>query len=368
MKLLRIGFAVALALVAFGCAAPMTLAPVHGFVQPLGKTHPLAGRIYQAAAHDFVSVSELNDAIAASEYLVLGETHDNRDHHLLEAKLVEQFASAHPTAAAGFEMLDEDVRAAVQCPPRDPDAFARAVQWDKSGWPEFAQYKPVFKVVLSRSMPVIAAHPSGEKVRASMAAIPSDEIHALHLDVPLPEAARDVLRAEIRESHCGHAPAAMLDMMERAPCYKDAFMARSIRDAKRPVVLVTGAGHARNDRAVPHFLRLRGATRVTSVAFLEVDDARTTPDRYDVAAFDFVVFTPRVSDEDPCERFEEELKKMQQQEAPTSSPEGIIEKDLGGFSPESERARRTERAVLTYGAATGRGRKPLSGEKPKQIA
>jgi uncharacterized iron-regulated protein len=332
MKPLRIGFAVAPAFVtfafaafaafafaAFGCAAPMTLTPAHGFVQPLGKAHPLTGRVYRAASSDFVSVSELNDAIEASEFLVLGETHDNRDHHRLEAKLVEEFANAHPTAAAGFEMLDEDIRAAVQSPPRDPDAFARAVQWDKSGWPEFAQYRPVFEVVLSRSMPVIAAHPSREKVRASMAAIPSDEIHALHLDVPLPEVARDQLRDEIRESHCGHAPAAMLDMMERAQSYKDAFMARSIHEARRPVVLVTGAGHARNDRAVPRFLRLLGATRITSVAFLEVDDARTTPDRYDVAAFDFVVFTPRVSDEDPCARFEEELKKMRQQEPPPAS-------------------------------------------------
>jgi uncharacterized iron-regulated protein len=319
MNCLRAGFAVAVACVAFGCAGPMTLAPAQGFVQPLGREHPLIGRIYRASTHDFVSLSELNDTLAASEFLVLGETHDNRDHHRLEAMLVEEFANAHPTAAAGFEMLDEDVRDAVNNPPRDPSAFARAVQWDKTGWPEFEQYAPVFQVVLARAMPIIAAHPSGEKVRASMAAIPPDEIHALHLDLPLPEAARDELRDEIRESHCGHAPPAMLDAMERAQSYKDAFMARSIHEAKRPVVLVTGAGHARNDRAVPRFLRLRGTTRVTSVAFLDVDDARTTPDRYDVAAFDFVVFTPRVSDEDPCARFEEQLKQMRQQDT-SSSP------------------------------------------------
>jgi uncharacterized iron-regulated protein len=315
MKFSRVYVASALALVVAGCAAPMTLVPAHGFVQPLGKAHPLVGRIYDVARRDFVSVSALNEAVAASEFLVLGETHDNRDHHELEAKLVEQFSEAHASAAAGFEMLDDDQREATRNPPRDPRELARRVDWDASGWPEFDQYLPVFEMVLSRSMPLIAAHPSAENVRASLAAIPEDEMKRLHLDAPLPDAVRAALREEIRQAHCGRAPAPMLDAMERAQSYKDAFMARSLRSAERPVVLVTGAGHARNDRAVPHFLHLFGATRVTSVALIEVDDARATPDRYDLAAFDFVVFTPRVSDQDACERFKEELQKMRQSAA-----------------------------------------------------
>lgn len=308
----RVG--VVLAFVAAGCAAPMTLTPARGFVQPLGKSHPLVGRIYDVAKREFVSVSALNDAIDSSEFLVLGETHDNRDHHQLEAKLVERFAQAHASAAAGFEMLDVDKEAAVRNPPRDPRAFAERVAWAETGWPEFEQYLPVFEVVLSRSMPVIAAHPTQAAVRESLSGIPEADAKALHLDTPLPEPVRTALREEIRQSHCGHAPDAMVDAMERAQSYKDAFMARAIHSASRPAVLVTGAGHARNDRAVPHFLRQLGATRVTSVALLEVDDARPTPERYDVEAFDFVVFTPRVSDQDACERFKEELQKMRQSE------------------------------------------------------
>lgn len=314
MKLVRLYVAAVLALAFAGCAAPLTLTPAQGFVQPLGKHHPLAGQIYDVAKRAFVSVDALDQAVAASEYLVLGETHDNRDHHVLEAKLIALFSDAHASAAVGFEMLDEDKRDALRDPPRDPRAFAQRVGWADTGWPDFDQYLPVFEVVLSRSMPVIAAHPSQAKVRASLAEVPADEVQALQLDMPLSEPVRSALREEIRQAHCGHAPDAMVDAMERAQSYKDAFMARSIRDAGLPVVLVTGAGHARNDRAVPYFLRRSGATRVTSLALLEVDDARTTPEQYAVEAFDFVVFTPRVSDQDACERFKEELQKMRQSE------------------------------------------------------
>jgi uncharacterized iron-regulated protein len=310
-----------------GCAAPLTLAPPNGFVQPLGKSHPLAGRIYNVSTHELVDRSELDDAVQSSEFLVLGETHDNLDHHWLEATLVGTFLDAHPGAAVGFEMLDEDVRTVVTTPPRDPNAFAKAVQWDESGWPEFAQYRPVFEVVLHRNARIIAAHPSGQHVRESMGNIPEAETHALKLNVPLTAAARTELRDEIREAHCGHAPEPMLDAMERAQSYKDAFMARSIFEARTPAALVTGAGHARNDRAVPHFLRLRGATKVTSVAFLGVEDGRTSPDAYDVKAYDYVVFTPRVSDEDPCERFKESLRKMQEAHGAAQGEQGATSTD-----------------------------------------
>jgi uncharacterized iron-regulated protein len=310
---------------AFACAGPLTLTPAHGFVQPLGKTHPIAGKIYSVSRHAFVAQSDLEDAVTDTDFLVLGETHDNRDHHLLEAAIVDMFLDAHPHAAIGFEMLDEDVRPAVQNPPRDPDAFARAVQWDQSGWPEFSQYRPVFDVALRRGARIVAAHPSSDKVRASLAGVPDAEARALHLDVPLAAAARAHLRDEIRESHCGHAPPAMLDAMERAQSYKDAFMARSIFEAHAPAALLAGGGHGRNDRAVPHYLRLLGTKSVTSLAFLDVDDARTTPEAYDLAAFDYVVFTPRVSDEDPCTRFKEELRKMTESAHPSSSEEAPAE-------------------------------------------
>lgn len=293
-----------------GAQSPSVLAPSAGFVESRGKQHALVGLVYSGSARQFVSVAQLDQALARAEYVVLGETHDNRDHHALEAELIARFIAAKPNAAVAFEMLDEDVRDATRDPPRDPDAFARAVRWQDSGWPEFAQYRPVFDVALSRSRRLVAAHPSAEHVRASLSGVPADEARALHLDRPLPEAARAQLEDEIRAAHCGHASPGMVTAMVRAQSYKDAFMARAMLDAPAPVVLVAGRGHARADRAVPYYLKLAGASGVLSVAFVEVDDGESAPEAYDSAVFDYVVFTPRVSDADPCERFEEQLKQL----------------------------------------------------------
>jgi hypothetical protein len=74
-------------------------------------------------------------------------------------------------------------------------------------------------------------------------------------------------------------------------------------------VLIAGDGHARNDRGVPAYLRrIEPAARTVSVAFLEVDARRTTPEGYAERLggrlpYDYVWFAPAVDDEDPCEKF-----------------------------------------------------------------
>lgn len=308
-------FLFTLLLLPSACATQRTLEPQGGFVQPLGREHALVGRAYDVAAKRYVSVSELEARIADSQFLVIGESHENRDHHALEAELVDRFLEAHPGAAVAFEMLDENDRAALQTNVADPDALARAVRWEDSGWPEFSQYRPVFEVALARAATIVAAHPSAANVRASLSAIDDAEARALHLDRPLAPPVRAELEREIRDAHCGHAPETMVSAMVRAQSYKDAFMARSLVEAATPAVLITGAGHARKDRAVPYFMHQLGKTRVLSIGLLESDDARLTPERYEIGVFDLVIFTPRVSDADPCARFKEQLEQMKNRAA-----------------------------------------------------
>src|SRR6266705_6862055 len=99
---MRVNLSIALLLALTACASQQTLVPKAGFVQSLGKTHPLTGRIYSASSRSFVTVHDVKAAAADAEFLVLGETHDNRDHHALEAELVDTFLEAHPSAAVGF--------------------------------------------------------------------------------------------------------------------------------------------------------------------------------------------------------------------------------------------------------------------------
>ena len=104
----------------------------------------------------------------------------------------------------------------------------------------------------------------------------------------------------------------MIAPMALAQHARDAQMAKSMTDAASPqgVVLIAGAGHVRVDRGVPFYLAQGGRdARVISIALIEVETGETSPPSYArqfgaaSLPFDFVWFTPRKSDEDPCARF-----------------------------------------------------------------
>lgn len=303
-----------------GCATEHLLRPTGGFTQQLGRRHPLAGHVWNVARGAACMPDELEDALDRADFVVLGETHDNRDHHLLEAELVRQFAhahehvhehdAAHERARIAFEMLDEDQAASLRSPFKTPEELARRVHWSESGWPAFELYRPVFARAIAAGMRIVAAHPSATHVRDSMHGIAAGEALRLRLDLPLAARQQAAQREEIRASHCGHANDAMLLAMQQAQAYKDAFMAAAMLQAAAPTVLIAGRGHARNDRAVPLFLHRAGAKSVLSIAFIDVDDDHTRASDYDIAAYDFVVFTPRVTDQDPCQQFKVQLEAM----------------------------------------------------------
>jgi uncharacterized iron-regulated protein len=309
-------------LAAVGCSGSALLVPKAGFTLTHGREHALAGRVYSSREHGFVSVGQLHSALRAAPYALLGETHDNPDHHRLQAELLEVFLDAHAGAKLGFEMLDEgDAAVLARGTASTPEAFAKQVAWDESGWPEFRLYRPIFAVALPRHATLIAAHPSPEHVRASMHELPPDEAQALHLDVPLPAEQIAAEREEIREGHCGHGNDAMLTAMQRAQVYKDAFMARALVRAGGAAALIAGRSHVRNDRAVPYFLHRFQLAAAVSVAFVEVDDEHAAPTDYDTSAFDFVVFTPRVDAEDPCIKMKE-MFEHKPKAAPPPEPAG----------------------------------------------
>ena len=94
---------------------------------------------------------------------------------------------------------------------------------------------------------------------------------------------------------------------------RDAHMAERLVAGQRDgAVLIAGAGHARTDRGVPRVLAsLAPDASVVAVAFVEVADAWTAPPDYATRfgaarlPFDFVWFTARVDNADPCARFRE---------------------------------------------------------------
>ena len=73
--------------------------------------------------------------------------------------------------------------------------------------------------------------------------------------------------------------------------------------------MIAGNGHARTDQGAPTYLP-DGASSLT-VAFLEVQEGSTDLGAYaqafgvDALPFDYVWFTPRDNDDDPCAELEQ---------------------------------------------------------------
>jgi uncharacterized iron-regulated protein len=293
----------------------------------LHQDHPLVARIWQTVPGRFVTEDVVLSELAAADFVLLGEKHDNADHHLLQARLLQGLIDRGRKPALRLEMVTPDQEPALRAwqakHPRDASALGTALDWQASGWPEFALYQPIFEVALAAGLDIGAANLNRATVKAVMqhgaSALDDATVDRLGLRAPVDETVRDAMAAEIIASHCNQLPRAAADPMAFAQRARDAVMADALLQVPSGgAVLIAGNGHVRRDRAVPEHIRRRAAERTVQVlSLVEVQDGVLTP----AAALgtegitaDFLWFTPRVDDEDPCAHFAEQLKRMKSHE------------------------------------------------------
>ncbi len=311
-----------MALVAAGCAKGGKIE----WESAVDKTHPLVGKIWDVKAGAFIGEDALVARLVASRFVLLGERHDNPDHHALQAKLVHAMLDAGRRPALGFEMLATDDAPAVARylarSPKDAAGLGDAVNWSRSGWPEWRLYQPIAQAALDAGVPIVATNLSKAATdavrRNGLPGLGPALTTQLRLVGPAPET-RLALTQELGEVHCGQIPDATLDRMADIQWARDARIASSLAHSGQRVgaVLIAGAGHVRRDRGVPvHLARQAPEASIASVAFVEVDAAATKPGDYaarfgaETLPFDYVWFTPKVDDADPCEK----LKKSNETE------------------------------------------------------
>lgn len=294
---------------------------------PLRRDHPLAGRLWLTAERRESTAAELAQRLAAARWCLLGETHDNPDHHRLQAWCLAVIAAAarqagRPRPGVAWEMIDEAqapalsaALTAAQSGQMDAAGLGPALGWAETGWPDWAMYQPVAAAALAAGLPMRAGGLSRATTRRiareGLAAVWSPaELEALALILPLPPAVRDGQTAELVTGHCGLMPQAMLAPMLSIQTAKDAVMAQAMRQVSADTgggtgVLIAGSGHARRDLGVPlHLLRQGENGPALVVTGVEVQDGGTDPAAYelaDPARADVVWFTGAAEREDPCE-------------------------------------------------------------------
>jgi len=285
------------------------LQPLQDWESALYTDEPLVGKIWHSASEQFVDVQDLANAIDSARYLLLGEKHDNPDHHSLQLKVLNHLIEQARVAAVAFEMMDSDDQEALDQIPRQDltnlENLKEHLKWDEDGW-GWGFYGPLVLAVVLGDIPVAGANITD----ATMSEVYGEDAVPEAIAI-LDEETMQQLNLDIDESHCGLLPESQFPAMVRVQQARDYNMANSMAspEAGKLSVLVAGNYHVRRDLGVPNYLLAREKTLknedILTLSFMEVEPGEADPVVYlqqfkSQLAFDYVWFTPAISDADYC--------------------------------------------------------------------
>ena len=244
---------------------------------------------------------EALEQLPPADIVILGEVHDNPEHHHNQARAVAALA---PRALV-WEMLTPEQARRMPAERGDAARVAEVLDWDAVGWPDFALYHPILLAApgarsYGAGVPrAVARRVFDESAGVVFADLFGADARHLGLERPLAPDEQARRQAEQAAAHCHALPEALLPGMVTAQRLRDAALAhvalQALTETGGPVAVIAGSGHARNDIGVPAFLRRASpAPRVLSLGQLEASPEAPAP-------FDIWIITAPVPRPDPCD-------------------------------------------------------------------
>ncbi|MBE9399389.1 ChaN family lipoprotein [Pontibacterium sp. N1Y112] len=278
------------------------------WISPLSTDHPNVGKVYDLRTQEAVEPQSLLAALKNHDVILIGEKHDNPDHHRLEQIILGTLINASDKPSVILEMLDESQSNAttiIQASDSD-DELKKTLNWNEKGWP-WEYYGPIVRQILSEDATLLVGNISRSKVRS----IYKDGTEALITDsrfktvLEMSNTIRSSLLDEIYEQHCEMMPRERLSPMVNIQLARDAYMAAAIDGVKSSqTILIAGGYHVRKDTAVPLHLRLRKSNKHPLVIMLQEVDPTLQNNQDTLREMqrqaDYVWFTPRFTDRDYC--------------------------------------------------------------------
>ena len=107
------------------------------------------GKIWSTKTKRFVSPLEMTRELEQAKYVLIGEVHDNANHHLIQAWIVAKIGTK---SALVMEMIRSDQTQVLQdylaSEGANAAGFGAAVDWQTSGWPKWSEYQPIVEAAL----------------------------------------------------------------------------------------------------------------------------------------------------------------------------------------------------------------------------
>jgi len=209
--------------------------------------------------------AEAVTAMALARIVAVGETHDDAEHHKIQAEVLTALAARVPLAV-GLEMVaaeDQSVLDAFMSGATTENDFAA---WWKLNWGfDYALYKPVFDAAKAAGVPVRGLNAPRAVVKAvgkkGLAGLTSAE--RARIPAVVLESADARYRAYVLESVSGHGapPAAIPRMLEAMAVWNETMGENAAKLAAegRVVLVIAGQGHVLYKAGVLESAARRGA-------------------------------------------------------------------------------------------------------------
>ena len=276
--------------------------------------------IYHSLTRKKVEVSEFLKVLSSYEVVLLGERHDQKNHHDFRAFLIEQIKTKNKgqVKSVSFEhiqkkdqpLLDEFEKKRGEKAFHYVDELAQLLDWEKS-WGDWPLFRSLFETTYKVSKKVLGLNFSFEKmkqiVKEGREALDGEFIKKTALDQKLPPQGQLRLKEDIIEGHCGKLPPSVVEAFYFAQRARDAFMTDTLLSSlskKDLAFVMAGNSHVRKDYGMPWYFSKRGYESVVSVKmdFL-TKEGLPFWDKRDEGAYDYVVFFPFQELENPCPSF-----------------------------------------------------------------
>lgn len=263
-------------------------------IAPEGRDHAQLGQIVELASGQVITPQQLVERLTKAPRVLVGEQHDNPDHHALQLWLLRELAAQRPQGSLLLEMLNPDqqarveqVQAAARAGRMPVDTIA-ALAW-QPGW-DWGLYGALVQYQLRQPYPLLAANLDRAEIMQIYRARPT-----LQGAASTAPAVQEKLQADIRESHCGLLPDSQIPAMLAVQQQRDRRMAERLLAAPQPAMLLAGAFHVRKDLGVPLHLADLGASEGNLMLILAEVGKQPATD-----SADYVWYTAANAPEDHC--------------------------------------------------------------------
>lgn len=275
--------------------------------------HPLAGKLWDANSRSFIDEATLLTRLNSVDVLLLGETHDNPQHHEFQQKLLQARIAAGARPALLMEQLDSGsqptLNAALAIANRDEALSTINGLIKFSNWQDYTR---LLNTAYDKQLPVIAANVPSQRLQPviwrGFSELQTSELKRLAIEEVWSDSRQQYMLNNMGGAHCGQLRDELREGLTRSQRLRDALLVDSaLGSLAQGIVAIVGRDHARRDVGLPLYFTARApAARVLTVGMVEVLPGKNEPAAYlgasasDQPPYDVIWFSARVDRPNPC--------------------------------------------------------------------